>query len=348
VEKAKTTLAAAEVSLKIAQKGTQIEQRGSAALQQFDENQTSALLTAMEAGQELQTLVRQKAKIKGAKLINQKLALIEYPAISPVGALQQILTQIQEHTLPTRQGGVWSPSWTSDGKTLATAGFDGSVKLWTQDGTPITRLDAGQGSVRSLSWTGYGQTLGTGGDDGSVKLWKQDGTAITRLDAGQDGVLSLGWTGDGQTLATGGYDGSVKLWKRDGTLITRLDAGRGGVRSLSWTADGQILATGGEDGSVKLWPIEDLDALLVRGCNWLKSYLIQTPEDLQKLKVCQTPDLLPASAPNLVEDSEALARAGKIEEAIQGFKTAQQWNPNLRFDPVARAHQLANDAKKEK
>jgi WD40 repeat protein len=191
----------------------------------FDKNQTSALLAAMEAGQELQTLVKQKAKIKGAKRINQKLALIDYPAISPVGALQQILTQIQERTLATCQG-----------------------------------------------------------------------------------------------------------------IVT----------SLSWTSDGQILATGGDDGSVKLWPIEDLDALLVRGCHRLKIYPLQTPRDLQKLTVCQTPELLLASAPNLVEDSEALARAGRIEEAIQGFKTAQQWNPSLRFDPVARAHQLANEAKKEK
>ncbi|NCR39710.1 MAG: hypothetical protein GPJ21_07480 [Microcystis aeruginosa W13-11] len=266
VKKAQTTLAEATTSLKIAQAGTQIEQRGSAALQQFDKNQTSALLTAMEAGQELQTLVRKKAKIKGAKLINQKLALIDYPAISPVGALQQILTQIQGRTIPTRQGR----------------------------------------------------------------------------------VLSVSWTRDGQTLATGGDDGSVKLWKRDGSPITRLNAEQGSVWSVSWTGDGQTLATGGDDGSVKLWPSANLDTLLVQGCNWLEGYLIQSPRDLQKLKVCQTTELLLASAPNLVADSEVLARDGKINEAIEGFKIAQKWNPSLRFDPVVRANQLANDAKKGK
>jgi WD40 repeat protein len=116
---------------------------------------------------------------------------------------------------------------------------------------------------------------------------------------------------------------------------------------VSWSSDGQTLATGGDDGSVKLWPIEDLDALLVRGCNWLKIYWIQTPQALQKLKVCQTPELRLASAPNLVADSEQLAKEGRINEAIEGFKTAQQWNPSLHFDPVARANQLANDAKKK-
>ncbi|MBC1197175.1 AAA-like domain-containing protein [Microcystis aeruginosa BLCCF158] len=357
VETANKTLVAAEVSLKIAQQGTQIEQRGSAALQQFDKNQTAGLLKAMEAGQELQTLVRQKAKIKGAKLINQKLALIDYPAISPVGALQQILTQIQERTIPTRQGSVWSVSWTNDGQTLATGGSDGSVKLWKRDGTLITRLDAKQSSVVSVSWTSDGQTLATGGNDGSVKLWKRDGTPITRFNTEQGSVVSVSWTSDGQTLATGGNDGrvkpwsSVKLWKRDGTPITSLNAEQGSVWSVSWTSDGQTLATGGSDGSdgsVKLWPIPNLDTLLVGGCNWLEGYLIQSPRDLQKLKVCQTTELLLASAPNLVADSEALARDGKINEAIEGFKIAQKWNPSLRFDPVARANQLANDAKKEK
>jgi hypothetical protein len=106
---------------------------------------------------------------------------------------------------------------------------------------------------------------------------------------------------------------------------------------VSWSGDGQTLATGGDDGTVKLWLIEDLDALLVRGCNWLNPYLIATPQALQKLTVCQTPDRRRAAAPNLVADSDDLARQGKLEEAIQGYTTAQQWDPSLRLDPAQRA-----------
>jgi hypothetical protein len=92
----------------------------------------------------------------------------------------------------------------------------------------------------------------------------------------------------------------------------------------------------------------DLDTLLVRGCNWLDTYLIYTPQDLRKLTACQTPRRILAAAPNLVEDSDKLAQEGRIEEAIAGYKLAKQWNPRLTFDPVTRANQRAEKAKPKK
>jgi hypothetical protein len=53
-----------------------------------------------------------------------------------------------------------------------------------------------------------------------------------------------------------------------------------------------------------------------------------------------------AAAPNLLADSAAQARNGNREANLQGFTTAQQWDPSLpRFDPVARANELAKAAK---
>jgi WD40 repeat protein len=117
--------------------------------------------------------------------------------------------------------------------------------------------------------------------------------------------------------------------------------------NVSWTPDGQTLATGGDDNNIKLWPIADLDTLLVRGCDYLNTYLINRPESLQKLKTCQTPARVRAAAPNLVIQSENLAKAGRIDEAIRGFTEAKRWNPSLTFDPVSKAHQLAEEAKKK-
>jgi hypothetical protein len=104
---------------------------------------------------------------------------------------------------------------------------------------------------------------------------------------------------------------------------------------------------GGSNGSVKLWPIADLDTLLVRGCNWLDTYLINTPQTLEKLTVCQTPKRKLAAASNLVLHSENLAKEGRIEEAIQGFTDAKRWNPSLKFAPVSKAHQLAEKGGKK-
>lgn len=52
-----------------------------------------------------------------------------------------------------------------------------------------------------------------------------------------------------------------------------------------------------------------------------------------------------ASLSYLMADSEAVARDSKVEEAIQGFKTTQQCDPNLKFDPVFRAKSISEKQK---
>ncbi|WP_339384592.1 AAA-like domain-containing protein, partial [Oscillatoria sp. FACHB-1407] len=217
------TRAQAEAALTEARTITQIERQSTQALRQFENDQIGGLMAALKAGEQLQTLVQQKAQEPNATLINGKLALANYPATSPLYSLNQILSAIQwKHAIPTRQSLVRSVSWSEDGQTLATGGYDGSVKLWSRSGDLIKTLDAQQGSVFSVSWSGDGQTLATGGDDGSVKLWSRSGDLIKTLDAQQGSVRSVSWSEDGQTLATGGYDGSVKLWSRSGDLIKTL------------------------------------------------------------------------------------------------------------------------------
>jgi O-acetyl-ADP-ribose deacetylase (regulator of RNase III) len=43
----------------------------------------------------------------------------------------------------------------------------------------------------------------------------------------------------------------------------------------------------GGTGGLQIWRIGGLDELLVRGCDWLKDYVITHPEALEKLAVCQ-------------------------------------------------------------
>ena len=246
-------------------------------------------------------------------------------------------------TFTAHKGNVYALGWNADGQTLATGGEDGRVKLWTRSGELVKTMMKHQGRIRSLSWAPDGKTLATGGEDSNLVLWTQTGDWVKTIATQQRWVRSLGWRADGQIITTGGEDGTVKLWTRSGELITTITAHQTTVRDVSWNPDGQLLATGGEDTTLKLWTTDDLETLLTKGCNWLNSYLIGSPQVLQTL--CQTPDRLRAAAPNLITDSETLARAGNLDAAIQGFTTAKQWDSTLNFDPIEKANQISKEGR---
>jgi hypothetical protein len=67
---------------------------------------------------------------------------------------------------------VKSVSWSPDGKTLASVGEYGTVKLWdVATGKEQATLKGHTGEVMSVSWSPDGKTLASASWDKTVKLW---------------------------------------------------------------------------------------------------------------------------------------------------------------------------------
>ncbi|MBN3898488.1 MAG: ribosome assembly protein 4, partial [Nostoc sp. NOS(2021)] len=96
-----------------AQTGTRLERQGITAWQNFSSQEIEPLLSAMQAGQELQRLVKDGRPLE------------EYPAASPQLALQTILDNIHEQNqLKGHTNRVNSASFSPDGKRIVTASAD--------------------------------------------------------------------------------------------------------------------------------------------------------------------------------------------------------------------------------
>ena len=143
-----------------------------------------------------------------------------------------------------------------DGKTLATASYDGTAKLWQLDGSLITTLEGHGDSVVNMHFSPDGKTLATASYDGTAKLWQLDGSLVTTLEGHDNVVGDVRFSPNGKTLATASYDGTAKLWQLDGSLVTTLEGHSNAVRDVRFSPDGKTLATASDDGTAKLWQLD--------------------------------------------------------------------------------------------
>ncbi len=80
-------------------------------------------------------------------------------------------------------------------------------------------------------------------------------------------------------LATASSDTTVKLWNTTtGTEIKTLKGHTNRVLGVSFSPDGKMLATASEDTTVRLWR-RDFDYLLKEGCDFMREYARQNPND---------------------------------------------------------------------
>jgi WD40 repeat protein len=236
-------------SLTEAKQGTKLEQAGSTALQQFEFVQIEALVAAMVSGQELQASVKNDRSLE------------EYPAVSPLLALQTILDNIrQTNQIDTYQDGINSVSFTEDGRQIATAGEDGSVKLWDFSGKPLQEFLAHQGSVvKSVRFSPDGKLIATAGSDNTAKLWDINKKPLAKkplveFKGHQGSVNNVRFSPDGKLIATAGDDGTVRLWHLSGQQKAIFEKAHTKIiESLYFSPNGKQLVTSSEDGMAKLW-----------------------------------------------------------------------------------------------
>lgn len=174
---------------------------------------------------------------------------------------------------------IYSVGFSPDGEQLITSGEDSVSRLWDLSGRQVVELSGHQGSVLDAMFSPDGKQIATVGIDSTVRLWGLSGQQLNRFNTG-GGTLNASFSPNGESIAIAQQDGTVQLWLvAAGQPIASFRGFQGRVYSVSFSPDGQYLAAAGKDGTVRLWRIESLDALLDRGCAWLKDYLALRPKE---------------------------------------------------------------------
>ncbi|MEH2238043.1 nSTAND1 domain-containing NTPase, partial [Nostoc sp.] len=235
----------AQAAQKEAQKGTELERAGVNASKQFEYTELKSLVSAMQSGKELKSLVKDGRPLE------------KYPAISPIFALHTILDNIKERNqFQGHQGIVYSVSFSPDGKTIATASQDGTARLWNLQGQLLHEFKGHQGPVLSVSFSPDGKTIATASLDNTARLWNLQGQLLHEFKGHQGYVLSVSFSPDGKTIATASEDKTARLWNLQGQLLHEFKGHQGIVLSVSFSPDGKTIATASEDKTARLWNLQ--------------------------------------------------------------------------------------------
>ena len=162
-------------------------------------------------------------------------------------------------------------AWSSDGKTLYTAGWKEYILAWdTETGELMRHTDSHFRFINTMAWSPIHNILATSSPDLSIRLWGgKTGEHMASFYGHEDTIESLAWSPDGTRLVSGALDNrrgspprqysetyaqTVRIWDMEtNSLIFALEGHNGSVTHVAWSPDSTQLASGSDDKTIRIW-----------------------------------------------------------------------------------------------
>jgi RNA polymerase sigma factor (sigma-70 family) len=152
-------------------------------------------------------------------------------------------------------GGIHALAFAPNGKSVASANHDGTVRLFeAATGKQVQVLRGHAHSVVGVAFSPDGKVLASGSADQTVRLWDPTTGALLNPRAGHDGgIASAHISPNGKRAVSAGNDRTMRIWDlTTGKELLTLRDFKSAIHAVALSGDGKIIAVGMEDGNIQL------------------------------------------------------------------------------------------------
>jgi WD40 repeat protein/DNA-binding SARP family transcriptional activator len=177
-------------------------------------------------------------------------------------------------------------SFSRDGRLLASASDDGTVRIWNVLTHRVERvIEADPSGVRDVSFSADSSHLATADADGTVGIWPVRGGSPVFLLGHVGPVNTATFDPSGDRVVSSGQDGTIRVWNSAGgdTLVVLHATAKGASIGATFSPDGRSVVSAAADG-ILLTPCEPCGSLAdVRRLAATRAPLTLSASEVQRL-----------------------------------------------------------------
>jgi WD40 repeat protein len=164
---------------------------------------------------------------------------------------------------------VTAVAWSPDGREIASASWDATIRIWDTTTGEQVRIIQGDDQFIALDWSPDGHLLAATVWDSPILLYDSATTQkMGELGAGDSSTTRLAWSPDGALLASADNEqpSTIRLWNvAEQTETAVLQGHTEEITNLTWSTDSSRLISSSLDSTARVWGADGAEQFLLSG-----------------------------------------------------------------------------------